>query len=296
MTQDIEKLLRLCSLIILGCAFLLIVPVSAATSSTRSAAQFGPSPSPVTTRQGQTKDRPNPVRRFFSWVMDVVRRPFRKRVSPISDPPIVLISSSTSLINYCPPWTHSMDNCPASREVELSATAVGVDVDAKLLFVWAVSAGRLRGEGQKVIWDLSDVADGTYTAIVEVKDATGLAATDSTKVTIAQCRSCITRESPCPTVMVSCLENAKSNQSMTFHAHVYGGDPRVKVTYTWSVGAGKISGGQGTSIITIDVSDVSRGSITATVSIGGLDPDCSNAASCTTRIAGGVAKASCRPF
>jgi hypothetical protein len=296
MTQDIEKLLRFWNLIILGCALLIIVPVSAATSSTRSAAQLGPSPSPVTTPQGQMKERPNPVRRFFSWVKEAVSRPFRKRVPPISDPPIVRVTSSTSLINFCPPWTQSMDNCSASREVELSASAGGPDVDAKLLYVWAVSTSRIRGEGQKVIWDLSDVADGTYTANVEVYDDTGLTANDSTKVTIALCRSCITRESPCPTIMVSCPENVKSNQPMTFQAHVYGGDPNVKVIYRWSVSAGKISGGQGSSVITIDASDVTRGSITATVSISGHDPACVNTASCIMRTAGGVAKAGCQPF
>ena len=72
--------------------------------------------------------------------------------------------------------------------------------------------------------------------------------------------------------MVSCPENAKSNEAMTFQAHIYGGDPTIKVTYTWSVDAGKISSGQGTSMIIVDVSDVTRGSITVTVSIGGHDP------------------------
>ena len=287
MTKHIEKLLRFYSLTILGCAFLIFGSVSAATGSTHSASQFGASPSSVTTLQAQTKERPNPVRRFFSWLTEAVRRPFRKRVPPISDPPIVLITSSSSLINFCPPWMWAIDNCSASRKVELSATAGGPNVDAKLLFVWAVSAGHIRGEGQKVIWDLSEVADGTYTAQVEVNDGTGLTATASTKVTIAPCRSCLTIESPCPTIMVSCPENAKSNESMTFQAHVYGGDPTEKVTYTWSVSAGKISGGQGTSMITIDVSGVVRGSITATVSIGGHHPACANTASCTTPTAGG---------
>ena len=151
-----------------------------------------------------------------------------------------------------------MENCSAKLEVELSASAGGPDVDAKLLYVWSVSAGRIRGDGQKVIWDLSEAADGTYIANVEVNDGTGHTAIASTTVTIALCRDCITIESPCPTVAVSCPENAKSNQSMTFEAHVYGGDPTVEVTYTWSVSAGKISGGQGTSMITVDVSDVTR--------------------------------------
>lgn len=189
-----------------------------------------------------------------------------------------------------------MDNCSASREVELSASAGGPDVDATLLYVWAVSAGRIRGEGQKVIWDLSDVADGTYTANVEVHDGTGLAANTSTRVTIALCPNCITRESPCPTVAVSCPEKAESNQSMKFQAHVYGGDPTVKVTYTWSVSAGKITNGQGTSTITIDVSDITPETITATVSTGGHDPACVTTASCTMRTAGAVGKAGCKPF
>ena len=180
--------------------------------------------------------------------------------------------------------------------MKLSASAGGPDVDGKLRFVWAVSAGRIRGEGQKVIWDLSAVADGTHTANVEANDRTGLTGTASTKVTIALCRNCITTESRCPTLLVSCPDNAESDKSMAFKADVYGGDPTVKVTYTWSVSAGKISSGQGTSTITVDVSGVTRGSVTARVSIGGHDAACVNTASCTTRTAVGVAKAGCGRF
>ena len=277
MTHDTKKPLRLRSLIIVVCVFLVIVRVSA-------------------TPQRETKERADPVRRFFVWMTKTVSRPFRKRVPPISAPPIVFITSSTSTIYFCPLWMHSLDNCSARREVELSASAGGPDVDGKLVYVWAVSAGRIRCEGQKVIWELSDAADGTYTANVEVTDRTGLTANASTNVTIALCHSCVTSVLPCPTIMVNCPDNAESGKSMTFKADVYGGDPTVKVTYTWSVSAGKISAGQGTSMITVDVSDVTRGSITAKVSIGGPDPACVNTASCTTRTAGGVAKAGCQPF
>lgn len=185
-------------------------------------------------------------------------------------------------------------DCSTSREVELSAFATGPD-SAKLLFSWTVSAGRIRGEGQKVIWDLSGVTEGTYTANVEVNDPTGLTAIASTKVAIGLCQSCFTIESPCPVIVVDCPETAKPNESMTFEAHVYARDPDVKVTYTWSVSAGKISRGQGTSMIAVDVSDVTGGSVTATISIGGLDAACVNTASCTTRTAGGVAKVACQP-
>jgi len=188
------------------------------------------------------------------------------------------------------------DNCSDIQEVGLSANVGGEDMDAKLLFVWAVSAGRIRGEGKMVIWDLSKVGEGIYTANVEATDPTGLIGTASTKVTVARCERCLTRILPCPTIMVNCPENAKPNESMTFQADVTGGVPTVTVMYTWAVDAGKISSGQGTSRITVDVSDVASESITATVSIGGLDPACPNTASCTTRTAGGFAKAGCRVF
>lgn len=193
MTQAIEKRLRFYGQIIFGCAFLFIVPVFAAVSSTRSAPQLGPTPLPVTARQAQAKERRNPLRRFFSWVTETVSRPFRKRVPVIRDPPVVFITSSTSLIEYCPAGTQSVDNCSASREVELSAGVNGPD--AKLLYVWSVSAGQIRGEGKTVIWDLSDAADGTYIAEVEVTTPMGHIVATSTKVTIALCRNCIKRES-----------------------------------------------------------------------------------------------------
>ena len=248
--------LRFWSLILLGCALQIIEPVSAATSSL------------VTTPQQQTKKQ---------------TKPGRKRAPPIGQPPIVVITPSASLIKFCPPPTESMDKCPPRTEVELSAsTAGGPKVDAKLLYVWTVSAGRIRGKGPKVTWDLNDAVEGTYTANVEVTDGRGLTGTASTKATIAMCQ-CMTLGSPCPTVAVSCPENAESNQSMKFHADVYGGDLTVTSTYTWSVSSGKISSGQGTSTITVDASDITSGSVTATVSIGGHYPGCVNTASCTTR-------------
>jgi hypothetical protein len=135
-----------------------------------------------------------------------------------------------------------------------------------------------------------------HTANVEVTDRTGHTANASTNVTLALCHGCITIESPCPTVVVSCPDNAESSKSMTFQADVYGGDPTVTSTYTWSVSAGKISSGQGTSMITVDGSDVTGGSVTAKVSIGGHDAACVNTASCTARTVSVVAKAGCQLF
>jgi len=64
---------------------------------------------------------------------------------------------------------------------------------------------------------------------------------------------------------------------MTFTANLGGS---ASVTYNWTVSAGTISSGQGSSSITVDTTGLPQNSnVTATVNIGGLDPSCS----CTTQ-------------
>jgi hypothetical protein len=58
---------------------------------------------------------------------------------------------------------------------------------------------------------------------------------------------------------------------MTFTANVSGGGD---VTYNWAVSAGTISSGQGTSSITVDTTGLAGQNVTATVDLGGLDPNC----------------------
>src|SRR6185503_3855151 len=56
-------------------------------------------------------------------------------------------------------------------------------------------------------------------------------------------------------------------------------------TYNWTVSAGAISSGQGTSVITVDTTEASSGStITATVELGGFDRNCYTAQSSTTSV------------
>ena len=151
----------------------------------------------------------------------------------------------------------------------------------EFLYAWTVTAGTLRGEGREVTWDLSGLAVGSYTATVELNDGNQHTAYTSTTVTIAVCPGCEALPPLCPTVSVSC-SNRNDNQTITFEATVAGGDPEMKPIYNWSVTAGKIISGQGTSKLTVDISDLGTRSITATVSLGGADPACTiSQASCT---------------
>jgi hypothetical protein len=190
--------------------------------------------------------------------------------------------SMTSVLRPCPPGTSSTTCTPTASEVTLVANATDPDND-QLLYTWSVTGGRLSGEGRQVTWDLTGVANGTYTATVEVNDGNQHTANGSTTVTVADCSGCVEPPKPCPTVSVSCPSDIEAGQPITFTASVTGeGGPW---TYNWSVSAGTISSGQGTSTITVDTAGLGSQSVTATVSIGGADPSCTGTtASCTTSV------------
>ncbi|HYG11683.1 MAG TPA: hypothetical protein VD835_17180 [Pyrinomonadaceae bacterium] len=90
----------------------------------------------------------------------------------------------------------------------------------------------------------------------------------------------------CPTVTVSCPDTAEENleDALTFTANVSGGSANVTPTFNWTVSAGTISSGQGTSSIKVDTTGIGGQTVTATVDVGGFARDCSTASSCTTSI------------
>jgi len=270
---------RVLALIMLGGVLFVVAPVNRVTTAPLSSTSPAASPTPVPTREA-SEEKPNPLRRFFSWVVGMVTRPFRRREWMINDPPVVNLTSSKSAITECPVHQQLVpeSSCSPGREVELSATVGSPEIDAGFLFSWRVTGGNIRGEGPKVTWDLSGLADGAYTATVEALDSHHLSANAVTTVTIARCSSCMTIAIPCPTASVSCPSAVSSKQPIVFEASVSGGH---SPTYTWSITAGKIISGQGTSKITVDASNLVGQSLTATVTVGGLNPGCRDTASCT---------------
>jgi Bacterial Ig domain len=204
----------------------------------------------------------------------------------INQPPTVtgVTTSMASVLRPCPPGTSSTTCTATGSEVTLVANATDPDND-QLLYTWSVTGGRLTGEGRQVTWDLTGVQNGTYTATVEVNDGNMHKATGSATVTVADCTDCLKPPPPCPTVSVTCPSDVDANQPITFTASVTGGDTGATWTYNWSVSAGTISSGQGTSTITVDTAGIGGQSVTATVSIGGADPSCTGTtASCTTSV------------
>jgi hypothetical protein len=88
----------------------------------------------------------------------------------------------------------------------------------------------------------------------------------------------------CPTIKVSCPDQVDAGKEMTFTANVSGGDSNVTPTYNWTVSAGSIRAGQGTSTITVDTTGAAGQWVTATVDIGGYSRECSTSDSCTGQV------------
>ena len=193
----------------------------------------------------------------------------------------VQVTASRTLIRLPPKSADLLPyECePTEPEVKLSANSTSPHKDM-MNFTWQVPVGRLRGKNRKVIWNLRGVEAGTYTATVEARDKHNHTASGSITVTVAVCPGWRPDPPPCPNIVVSCPAKADSNGSVTFVASVLGGPS--KLSYKWSLSAGKIISGRGTSRLTVDVSGLSRDSVTATVWIGGLNRGCIKDASCKT--------------
>jgi hypothetical protein len=207
-------------------------------------------------------------------------------ILPNQPPTVSLSASNASITVPCPEGSHSSSNsCPASPSMSVGLTANATDPDGDtLLYTYTVSGGRVTGEGANVSWDLSGVGPGKYTATVEVDDGCGCISFSSTEVTIASCSDCVPNFA-CPTISASCPDSADQGTPITITANVGQGSPPAS-GYNWSVSAGTITSGQGTSSITVNTDNLGGQTVTATVEVAGLDPSCTRTASCSTPIRG----------
>ena len=88
----------------------------------------------------------------------------------------------------------------------------------------------------------------------------------------------------CAKVSVTCPDELNLTKPLKFTAKVVGGKRYGEVTYNWTVSKGTITMGQGTATIEVDLKGEDCRGLTATVEVGGTDPSCSHAASCSVCI------------
>jgi PKD-like domain len=98
----------------------------------------------------------------------------------------------------------------------------------------------------------------------------------------------------CPLIMIDCSPNGCCGPKYTFAVNIQGGDPDREPSFKWSVSAGTITEGQGTSAIEVDAGGAGDKPLTVTVEIGNIIPEgCDRTKSYTTKCDGAV-KASVR--
>ncbi len=143
---------------------------------------------------------------------------------------------------------------------------------------WTSNAGRISGDGATVAWDLSGLRPGYYKAYVDVDMSSGDEACQAFASTSILVNRCAPPSPACPNVGIACPDRVVVNEPLTFRSTVSGGS-NARQTYNWIVSAGSILDGQGTDTINVDTTGLAGQSITATLSMGGYNLDCS--ATCT---------------
>jgi len=174
-------------------------------------------------------------------------------------------------------------NCEGdAATVRLNANATSNSGNA-LRYKWTANGGRISGSGANVTWDLAGARPGVYQAVVDVDEGDpNCAAFSSVAVVVTECPPVPPPPPSCPTVSVTCPDSASENAPVTFSANVSGGSTNVTPTYNWTISAGRITSGQGTTSITVDTTGLAGQTIRATLDVEGYGMPCP--ASCSVSL------------
>jgi hypothetical protein len=146
---------------------------------------------------------------------------------------------------------------------------------------WTSNAGRIEGDGANVTWDLSGLRAGYYKAYVDIDTGSGDEACQAFASTAVLVNRCPPTPPTCPNVAIECPDRVVVGEPLTFRSMVTGGSSSVSPIYNWTVSAGRIIDGQGTDTIHVDTVGLAGQAVTATLSMGGYNLDCT--ATCTVQ-------------
>lgn len=197
-------------------------------------------------------------------------------------PSVELTASASTITLPCAPGLHNRSgSCPGTVNTSVGLRAVAKDFHGTPIYSYTVTGGRITGEGNSVTWDLSGLSPGSYTAAVEVRDNKKHLATSTLTVSITSCPDCVP-DLACASITVSCSDRVTAGTEATFTASLSSGSDLT--SYNWTISAGKIVSGQGTSEIKVSTNGLAGQTITATVEVS-LDPSCGRTQSCSTSVA-----------
>jgi hypothetical protein len=184
-------------------------------------------------------------------------------------PPNLRLSADPKVVTVC--------EGAAPAVVRLNAQAAS---GYPIRYRWSSSGGRIEGDGATVNWDLSGLQPGYYRAYVDIDTGSGDEACQAFSSTAVLVNRCPPAPPTCPNVAIECPDRVVVGEPLTFRSTVTGGSNAAQ-TYNWTVSAGRIIEGQGTNTIRVDTTGLAGQTVTATLSMGGYNLDCS--ATCTVQ-------------
>ena len=180
--------------------------------------------------------------------------------------------------------TNSVSACAngGAPQVRLTANAVSPG-GYPIKYKWSTDAGMISGEGAVVTWNLAGLKPGYHKASLDIQSIGAEGSCQAFSSITVVVNPCPVVQPVCPAIEISCPTNVALDQPITFTSRYTGGVPaNINPVYNWSVSAGRIIEGQGTSTIKVDTTGLGGQSVRATLSMGGYTLEC--AADCAVTI------------
>lgn len=190
-----------------------------------------------------------------------------RTVSTANAPLSLTLTSDTNSVSAC-----ANGGAP---QVKLTANAVSPG-GYPIKYKWSTEAGVITGEGPVVTWSLAGLKPGYHKASLDIQSVGAEASCQAFSSITVLVNPCPPVKPVCPAIEITCPTTVEVDQPITFTSRYTGGVPaNVTPVYNWSVSAGTIIEGQGTSTIKVDTKGLGGQTVRATLSIGGYTLECS---------------------
>jgi hypothetical protein len=197
-----------------------------------------------------------------------------KVVSAVSAPLSLSLTADSNIVTACADG--------GAPHVQLTANAVSPG-GFPIKYKWTTDAGTIIGDGAVVTWNLAGLAPGYHKASLDIQSVGSDGSCQAFSSVSVLVNPCVVVQPVCPAIEISCPTDVAVNQPLTFTSHYSGGVPaNVTPVYNWTVSAGTIVRGQGTSTITVDTTGLGGQTVRASLSMGGYNLEC--AADCAVTI------------
>lgn len=173
--------------------------------------------------------------------------------------------------------TNSVSACAngGAPQVQLKANAVSPG-GYPIKYKWTTESGVISGEGPVVTWNLAGLKPGYHKASLDIQSVGAEGSCQAFSSISVLVNPCPVVQPVCPAIEISCPTTVALDQPITFTSRYTGGVPaNVNPVYNWTVSAGTIIEGQGTSTIKVDTKGLGGETVRATLSMGGYTLECS---------------------